>query len=353
MINEISPTKDPLDERELLELDATIEKLFKESEAIQKKCSDHVVKKAMSHNFEILHPWNLSYRPSGSDISEPRRLAPMSDFAFGQLCAKIGVPVAYMRKCIEAEEFSCVVDNMNTWIDLYKRDLFIREHNNQVRGVLSTKYSVLDTPNVLDVLFDSNLPFGNFDTRGYYVSPERFHLRLTEPTQLFEKDDLFAGVQIDSSDVGRSQLKVQFFLYKLVCTNGMVSVVKGEDGKDKGGIFFQQKHIGISKDDFRNRLVEALGNFDEFRDEAILTIKKAKEQSIFTNDELYDGNVKEVQQHTRLREEQAKEVIEVLSSNRYDYTLWGLANAMTDWAQKFTLERRLEIERNAGLLVAA
>ena len=35
-------------------------------------------------------------------------------------------------------------------------------------------------------------------------------------------EDLFAGITLDSSDVGRSGLYVRFFIYKQVCTNGLI-----------------------------------------------------------------------------------------------------------------------------------
>lgn len=39
--------------------------------------------------------------------------------------------------------------------------------------------------------------------------------------------------------------------------------------------------------------------------------------------------------------------------DRYDMSRWGLINGITEVAQDFTLERRLELERMAGNLLVA
>lgn len=215
---------------------ADIDQIFAESKAITDHCEDYIVKDVKSKNFGFTHPFNVTYLPQDNI----RRQVGISDFAFGQLCNKIGVPVSYMKKCLEQKEYDIVHDNMHMWLDRFNKDLFLREYKNQIRGILSTRYSVLDTPEVLDVLFNGDMALSDFNVKGCHISSERFHLRITENQQLIEKDDLFAGVQVDSSDVGRSQLRVQFLIYKLVCTNGLAT-------STDNSIFFQQKHIGITQ----------------------------------------------------------------------------------------------------------
>ena len=53
-----------------------------------------------------------------------------------------------------------------------------------------------------------------------------------------------------------------------------------------------------------------------------------------------------------LSEENANKVI-YLMKDRYDMSRWGLINGITEVAQDFTLERRLELERMAGNLLVA
>ena len=67
-------------------------------------------------------------------------------------------------------------------------------------------------------------------------------------------EDLFAGITLDSSDVGRSGLSVRFFIWKQVCTNGLVISKSAAN-------LFRQKHIGITHEDFATGLKEGLETF--------------------------------------------------------------------------------------------
>ena len=327
---------------EVLEAGGTIEGLFEASRAIQRECADYIVRNATLRNVEMAHPCDLSYRPEGG----ARRTAPMGAHAFGQLCARIGVPAQYMRKCLQEGEHSCAVENMNTWLARHKKDLLVRECAGAVRGVLSSRYSPLDAPDVLDAVFDEGLPFGGFELRGSHVSPERLHFRLTEPRGMFEKDDLFAGISVDSSDVGRSQLLVQFFVFKLVCTNGMTSVADG-------GVLYGQRHVGVTKDDFRRGLAAALGRFEEYRESAIERIARAKARPVFDEGDSEEGKLRGIGAAANVGESRARAMLGVMEARGYGASLWGVANAMTELAQGRSLEGRLELERDAGLLVAA
>ena len=62
--------------------------------------------------------------------------------------------------------------------------------------------------------------------------------------------------------------------------------------------------------------------------------------------------IDQIRQQTNLSNESAGKVIDLMQ-NRYGDTRWGLINGITEVAQDFTLERRLELERIAGNLLAA
>ena len=341
MLPTVQPPLDATDERELLELKGTLDEIVNASMVIQNKCEDFIVKKGTTDRMLFEGNRVLSYFPEGNNLNNR---SPISDHAMGQLCNRIGVPFGYIKNCEKNDMDELVTENINQWLDATGKDFFIREHDHRIRGVLSTRYSTLDTPDILDVLLNST-DFGTAKVKGHYLSPERFHLRLTEDTKLFNKDDLFPGIQIDSSDVGRSTLRVQFLIYKLVCTNGMVVPTKGS-------VFFEQKHIGITKDEFREGLIAATKQFGEAQKDIIPLIKAAKNKLIDINGFNDEDYVRHISSLTHLGTDQSQAVYELLNE-RYEPTMWGLANTLTEYAQSHTLERRLEIERTAGGLLFA
>ena len=336
------------DERELLDLrDATVRGLLEQSHAIQKKCEDFTVEKATSHTVRFNESAGITYIPTDS---KEIRSASISRFALGQLGSKIGVPARYLEKCISSGRIDLAQDNVNSWLEDYEKDLFIREYDGGIRGVLSSKYSVCDTPEILEVV-DDVLDLNKYKVKGYFLTPERFHLRLVQKEMLnIDGEDLFAGLTIDSSDVGRSILNCNFLIYKQVCTNGLI-VSKGN------GTLFQQKHVGISAEEFSKGLHDSLILLPDIISGVTANIEAKRNSkkiiTSFTDEEEIKALVDSLRVNTRLSEEGATKVIDLMKHKTYDNSKWGLINSLTQVAQDYTLEKRLEIERYAGQILVA
>lgn len=267
--------------------------------------------------------------------NEILRKKPLTDFALSQLCSKIGVPVRYINACLENRKFNLAEKNINAWLSSYGKGLFIRECYDKIRGILSNRYSVLDVPDILEVL--SDVPFD--EVRGYFIDPERFSVRLVQSEKMnIAGEDLFAGIEVDSSDVGRSALSVRFFIYKFACSNGLV-ITKG------GGNLFQQRHIGITSDEFRFALNDSLLRIPALIENAEELINAAAGKRL--SSEEFDIFYNAIKQRTGISNDSFKKVVE-LTYNKYGDTKWGLINSLTEVAQEYTLERRIELERAAG-----
>lgn len=281
------------------------------------------------------------------DVSGIERY-PMSRYALSQLGSKLGVPANYLQKCIDSGRLDLASDNVNSWIEDYGKDVFIREYDGHIRGILSSKYSVCDTPDILKVLQDT-VDLNQYKVKGSFLNEERLHLRLVGREMLpINGEDLFPGLFIDSSDVGRNVLTVQFGIYKLVCTNGL-TISKGS------GTLFQQKHIGIKPEEFYEGLAASLSNVDMLCENACQLVEDARDKSMkFSkySQEDFDAFIAQIKGTTRLSNDGAEKVIDLMQT-KYGDTRWGYINSLTEVAQDYTLERRLELERIAGNLLAA
>lgn len=310
---------------EMLSMDEDFMKLLDAANEIQAKCSDHPVRAN-----EIRMDDDLKLNFGDHKI-------PMSDLATGHLCGKLQVPSRYFNRLADAGQKELAAMNINCWLEDNPKNLFLREYDGRIRGVLSGSYSVYDAPEILksvSEVFDPN----TFKLKGSFINEERLHLRLIENTMLdIEGEDLFAGITLDSSDVGRSGLSVRFFIWKQVCTNGLV-VAKSSAN------LFRQKHIGITHEDFAAGLTEGLQTFYELKDSVAESIKATAK--IPVNEDI-EELLEEIKRETSLSDESAAEVIEFMNV-KYDKNRWGLINGITEVAQKFTLERRIELETIAG-----
>lgn len=312
--------------------------------------TDYVVRKANSSNIRFNESAGFTFITEDGDIKQ----LSTSRYALGQMCTKLGVPTRYIDKCVESGRLDLAQDNINSWLVDYNKDLLIREYDGGIRGVLSNKYSVCDSHEILKVVDDA-VDLSKYKVKGSFLNEERLHVRLVGKEMLpISNEDLFAGLYIDSSDVGRSILTVKFGIYKQVCTNGLV-IAKA------GGTLFEQKHIGISADEFHKGLVASLSRVDELTEYAIDLIERARLKS---NDILdfgdfrsltpqdFENSINHIRGITNLSNESAGKVIDLMQT-KYDSSRWGFINSITEVAQDFTLERRLELEHLAGNLLAS
>lgn len=329
--------------------------LQNEADAIQQDCKDYVVQDISLRNLAVYcegHKTKVAKFTAQNDSGNCDVLnRTFTEHSFGQMCGKIGVPVKYIDKCITTGYDSLAQENLNTWVNNYNKDLLLRVYKDKIRGVLSNKYGILDSPDILQVIDTATRGLG-LKVKGYYLSEERFHARLIQQeTMKINGEDLFAGIQIDSSDVGRSALNVNFFIYKQVCTNGL-AIAKGK------GNMFKQKHFNICTEDFREQLSLSLKSLPELITEYEHIIRQSAIQyNLFgtaycsISQEDYDKSIKnfidKIRLKTGLSEEGAKKVSD-LSMNKYGTHDWGVINSLTEVAQDYTLERRIALERIAG-----
>lgn len=323
----------------------TMESLIEHSYEIAGDSHDYLIRKATDEDVQFFTS-GLNFTSHDTEYRYG-----ISRYAFGQLCSKLGVPVNYMDKCIKMGKTQLAEDNVNSWLKTFKKDLFLREYDGNIRGVLSSKYSVCDSHEILEVVSNC-VDVSQYKVKGSFLNEERLHLRLVSKEMLpINGEDLFAGLFIDSSDVGRSVLTVQFGIYKQVCTNGLIV-------SQAGGTLFQQKHIGISSEEFQTGLAASLGNIDELTAHAVDWVELARSKDCwgFNANKMSEEDMKEfltrIRNITMLSDEGAKKVVDLMQT-KYDTHRWGLINSITEVAQDYTLERRLLLERAAGRLLVA
>ena len=324
----------------------TLNRLIEKAHEIESRSNDYMVRHASSHNIRFNERAGITF------ISEDQYIRdfPISRYALGQLGSKIGVPVRYLDKCIQSGRIDLAQDNVNSWLEDYNKDLFIREFSGGIRGVLSNKYSVCDSHEILEAVDDA-VDLSKYKVKGSFLNEERLHVRLIGKEMLpVDGEDLFAGLFLDSSDVGRNILTVKFGIYKQVCTNGLVIA-------RAGGTLFEQKHIGITAEEFHEGLVKSLQNVDLLTENAVEWVRRAKHRdNHWSAVSEYEDDINEfvayIRQQTNLSDDSAHKVIDLMQT-KYEDNRWGLINGITEVAQDFTLERRLELERIAGNLLVA
>lgn len=335
------------DIKEALDLSPhTLDGLLTRAQQIEAEAEDFMVVKANSKSIRMNETAGITFIAEDGIIRD----LSLSRYSLGQLSSKIGVPARYIEKCVDSGRIDLAQDNMNSWLEDYNKDLFIRSYRDSARGILSSKYSVCDSHEILEVVDDA-VDLSKYKIKGSFLNEERLHVRLIGKEMLpIDGEDLFAGLFLDSSDVGRNILTVKFGIYKQVCTNGLVIA-------RAGGTLFEQKHIGITAEEFHEGLVKSLQNVDLLTENAVEWVRRAKHRdNHWSAVSEYEDDIEEfvayIRQQTNLSDDSAHKVIDLMQT-KYEDNRWGLINGITEVAQDFTLERRLELEKIAGSLLVA
>jgi hypothetical protein len=154
-----------------------------------------------------------------------------SDFSIGQLSEKMGVPVKYLRRLWNGNDWEkeLAVNIVNKHAGNIARDrLLIREVDGQIRGILSDSYRRLNSMQIylafLDAVKDSGavlIDAHSGDTRGYLevIMPEIQSVQ-TEKNGIIH---MGYGAQIRNSDFGDGALELRMYEMQVVCMNGMVT----------------------------------------------------------------------------------------------------------------------------------
>lgn len=274
-----------------------------------------------------------------SDISAD--LVPTS-WATAQFCQRLGIPTAYFRRCpTELQDFQ-----FNHWIAAdgsQSEKWFLRARGSQLRGVLTSRYTPLDNYELMEAV----LPIAaeRFQVSWFALTEESLHLRLIDPRlgrEVLPDDRLTVGVHVANSEVGLRAVTIDALVYRLVCTNGLIRLVKGKS-------LLHRRHVSIDRTDLPATLSRAMHEATAvaagFIEQMLWSTKQAVtdvEQTIRTIGSQWNLS--------RATQEQIQ-VRLALERPSQQETVYGLANAITNVAQSLPADDRYDLEALAGRLI--
>lgn len=206
--------------------------------------------------------------------------------------------------------------------------------------MLSDRYTRLDNEpflNCLEPLVPTRL-----QVKWFALTGESLHLRLIDPTlarEVLPDDRIMVGLHIANSEVGKRSVTVDAIVWRLVCQNGLVRLVKGKS-------LLQQRHIFISQSNFQRDLERAMG--EALTTAAGLLEKMAQSTAEHLDDvETLIQKIGERHQLSEAFQEKIKNAL-LLEHRGQQETLYGLTNALTQAAQMLPPDDRYGLEVMAG-----
>ena len=288
----------------------------------------------------------------------------LTDHSMNQLCGKLEIGTQYLRKCLPVSQ-ELVAHNLNFWIKNTKsKELMVRtierksdELPNIARAVCSNRYKRIDNDVVVTHSLNKLMDLG-LDIK--YINYDRDTLNVTAVNpkvegEVSEGDVVQSGVTITNSEIGSGSLMIQPFIYRLVCTNGMVA--------PRYLNRFYSKHVGKiiidpSQDDQYITIIEKmqkqidLVNDNEVWKESFQKLKDSTKQTINSH------QIVELAKKQGVTESERAQIFERLNhyvGDTFTTTKYDLANAITNLGndEEKSDQRSRFFQELGGLIVFA
>ena len=287
-----------------------------------------------------------------------------TDLAHGQIAAAAKIPKAYYDR-MRAECPSLLAHNINHWWndgDGKNRLVRTDARTDTVRAFLSDRYRPLDNYELLGSIMPA-FQDSDLEMKSCELTESRLYLKATSPRLVGDVtvgDTVQGGIVVSNREGVQGSLRIDEFLYRLVCTNGMdqaTSVRKTHLGRSTGigavdaaQEFYKDSTRKLDDAAFWAKIRDAVDAiFDQSRWE------KRLDQLRETTDRRIEGKpqkaIEVVQHRFGLSEDETDDVMSNLIAGG-DLSQWGMANAITRAAEKReSYDRATELEQFGGRLV--
>jgi len=288
----------------------------------------------------------------------------LTDHSMNQLCGKLEIGTQYLRKCLPVSQ-ELVAHNLNFWIKNTKsKELMVRtierdsdELPNIARAVCSNRYKRIDNDVVVTHSLNKLMDLG-LDIKYSYYDRDTLNIAAVNPKlegEVAKGDVVQSGVTITNSEIGSGSLIIQPFIYRLVCTNGMVA--------PRYLNRFYSKHVGKiiidpSQDDQYITIIDKmqkqidLVNDNEVWKESFQKLKDSTKQTINSH------QIVELAKKQGVTESERAQIFERLNhyvGDTFTTTKYDLANAITNLGndEEKSDQRSRFFQELGGLIVFA
>lgn len=219
----------------------------------------------------------------------------------------------------------------------------LRAKGSHLRAVLSDQYCRMDNAPLLRCL--APVLDSRFQVGGFNLTEETMHLRVLDPTRVREvlpDDRVMVGVHIANSEVGKRAVTIDALVYRLVCRNGLIRLVKGKS-------LLYRRHVFRSSEQLQRAVQQVMGAVLDAADVLAKLLSWATQQPIKDVDE----TLKHLSERWGLTQEFQEQVRKTWLDEppSQHETLYGLVNAFTHAAQRLPADDRYRVEVLAGQLV--
>lgn len=287
---------------------------------------------------------------------------PLTDHAHGQIAAWAEIPKKYYEK-MRVEAPHLLQRNVNHWFSHFEGNRMIRTLDGTARAFLSDRYHRMDNEQIADAVLPTLLQdCGHGAVVSCNVTDSKLYIQALFPRlegEVKPGDPVQGGLVITNGEIGDSALDIRPMIYRLVCTNGLITGNVANDAQ------LRRHHIGrrvVAGEDYSLYSGETLA-----ADDRALKLKIRDSIHALARPELFNRILAEMQDATRQPPviHPVAAVVELKKSydlaqsehdsilmnliRGADYSKWGMVNAITEAANDHpSYDRAVELQSLGG-----
>lgn len=293
----------------------------------------------------------------------------LSQRALQQFSYTLGVYTPYVKKMIAEDAKDLLQYNFNYWAQRKaQKSILLRTNGKTINAVLSPRYKAIDNYAIMNIVRDTFMKNNNrlSFTNGMVVNGNIYMQFMDEQEIVYlepeKKEDIYKfGFAIQNSEVGEHSFAIEEYIYRQVCTNGMMAKY-GYGDNDKwfhiGGI---KKNFDYNNDPQYIRendktLKEISQELQKpadmnYRENVIDSLRKLKSKKVTDPDNF----AKALKQYFLLSDKDIEIVNKVREGNSYYDWLQAItrtANYYTKESDNKSVRKRVDFEKFGGLLMS-
>lgn len=171
---------------------------------------------------------SLNMLPTGQFRLETKNeqiLMPATGYAHGQMASKLNIPKVYYDRMLKnSPQLLC--ENVNHWLGQSDDTSLVRSLRGQMRAVLSDRYRIVDNNDILAMVLPEIAEMGDgMKIASCQVTDSKMYIKVINTNleaAISVGDPVQSGFILSNSEIGSGSVSVEPFLYRLICTNGMI-----------------------------------------------------------------------------------------------------------------------------------
>lgn len=273
------------------------------------------------------------------DLVEP---LDVKQTAHQQIGTYLNIPRKYYDRMLQ-EDPELLSYNVNRWFQKGPEQRMLRTIDGHARAFLSNRYRRIDNLDIVKVTLPiiAEMPDARFESA--QITDDYMYIKVVNPrltTEVVPGDIVQAGVVISNSETGQGAVCVQPLIYRLVCRNGMVvndaktrrNHVGRVNASDENFQLYSQATLDADDHAFVLKIQDTVrAAVDEARFSQVVD-KMRESRGVKLDTKNLPGIIKMAGSSLGITDSEGEGIFQHLIED-HDYTLYGLANAVTRFSQ--------------------